>query len=159
MDDVERAREFALLDDPLTAWLEYIETHRAKAELRERCASALADDARYRNDERFVRVWLGVASVASDPKPVFAEMVVKNIGAELALFWVARAFVAEKAGDFTEAESLFARGAALNARPRDMLAKRRREFDRRMRRHWLTEAESRKAAESDAEPRRSPKPP
>ncbi|EGB02815.1 hypothetical protein AURANDRAFT_68540, partial [Aureococcus anophagefferens] len=127
MDDVEeRAREFALLDDPLTAWLEYIETHRAKAELRERCASALADDARYRNDERFVRVWLGVASVASDPKPVFAEMVVKNIGAELALFWVARAFVAEKAKDFTEAESLFARGAALNARPRDMLAKRRR---------------------------------
>ena len=161
MDDVEeRAREFALLDDPLTAWLEYIETHpRAKGKLRERCASALADDARYRNDERFVRVWLGVASAVADAKPVFAEMVIKNIGAELALFWVARAFVAEKARDFTEAEALFSRGAALNARPRDMLAKRRREFDRRMRRHWLTEAESRKAAESDAGPSSVAEPP
>ena len=130
--------------DPLADWLEYISTKpRAEAHrLRERCAAALADDARYRNDERFARVWLGIASAVEEPSRIFAEMVLKNIGDELALFWVARAFVAEKAKDFTEADALFARGTALGARPRDLLAKRRREFERRMKRHWLTQAES-----------------
>ena len=124
--------------DPLADWLEYISTKpRAEAHrLRERCAAALADDARYRNDERFARVWLGIASAVEEPSRIFAEMVLKNIGDELALFWVARAFVAEKAKDFTEADALFARGTALGARPRDLLAKRRREFERRMKRHW-----------------------
>ena len=125
--------------DPLAARLAEIavapdaERHR----LRQRCVEAFAADARYRGDERFARVWLALAAASPGPGAVFDAMARHRVGESLALVWVARAFVAEKAKKFAEADALFARGLEMNAKPRELLAKRRREFERRMRRHWL----------------------
>ena len=125
--------------DPLAARLAEIavapdaERHR----LRQRCVEAFAADARYRGDERFARVWLALAAASPDPGSVFDAMARHRVGESLALVWVARAFVAEKAKKFADADALFARGLEMNAKPRELLAKRRREFERRMRRHWL----------------------
>ena len=125
--------------DPLAARLAEIavapdaDRHR----LRQRCVETFAADAKYRNDERFARVWLALAAASPDPGVVFDAMARHRVGESLALVWVARAFVAEKAKKFADADALFARGLEMNAKPRELLAKRRREFERRMRRHWL----------------------
>ena len=125
--------------DPLAARLAEIavapdaDRHR----LRQRCVETFAADARYRGDERFARVWLALAAASPDPGAVFDAMARHRVGESLALVWVARAFVAEKAKKFADADALFARGLEMNAKPRELLAKRRREFERRMRRHWL----------------------
>ena len=127
--------------DPLAARLAEIavapdaERHR----LRQRCVEAFAADARYRGDERFARVWLALAAASPDPGAVFDAMARHRVGESLALVWVARAFVAEKAKKFADADALFARGLELKAAPQDLLVKRRREFERRMRRHWLNQ--------------------
>ena len=127
--------------DPLAARLAEIavapdaDRHR----LRQRCVETFAADARYRGDERFARVWLALAAASPDPGVVFDAMARHRVGESLALVWVARAFVAEKAKKFAEADALFARGLEMNAKPRELLAKRRREFERRMRRHWLNQ--------------------
>ena len=49
--------------DPLTTWLDRIAAAapRDRRDLRVACAYSLSDD--YKNDERFVRVWLDVAAV------------------------------------------------------------------------------------------------
>ena len=127
--------------DPLAARLAEIavapdaDRHR----LRQRCVETFAADARYRGDERFARVWLALAAASPDPGVVFDAMARHRVGESLALVWVARAFVAEKAKKFADADALFARGLEMNAKPRELLAKRRREFERRMRRHWLNQ--------------------
>ena len=70
-----------------------------------------AADARYRGDERFARVWLALAAASPDPGAVFDAMARHGrVGESLALVWVARAFVAEKAKRFADADALFARG-------------------------------------------------
>ena len=127
--------------DPLAARLAEIavapdaDRHR----LRQRCVEAFAADARYRGDERFARVWLALAAASPDPGAVFDAMARHRVGESLALVWVARAFVAEKAKKFADADALFARGLEKGAAPRELLEKRRREFERRMRRHWLNQ--------------------
>ena len=114
--------------DPLAARLAEIavapdaDRHR----LRQRCVEAFAADARYRGDERFARVWLALAAASPDPGAVFDAMARHRVGESLALVWVARAFVAEKAKKFADADALFARGLEMNAKPRELLAKRRR---------------------------------
>ncbi len=141
--------------DPLAARLAEIavapdaERHR----LRQRCVEAFAADARYRGDERYARVWLALAAASPDPGAVFDAMARHRVGESLALVWVARAFVAEKAKKFADADALFARGLELKAAPQELLAKRRREFERRMRRHWLNQQKA------PVVPREPPTPP
>ena len=147
--------------DPLAARLVEIavapdaDRHR----LRQRCVEAFAADARYRGDERFARVWLALAAASPDPGAVFDAMARHRVGESLALVWVARAFVAEKAKKFADADALFARGLEMNAKPRELLAKRRREFERRMRRHWLNQQQQAPVVPKEPVAREPPTPP
>ncbi len=147
--------------DPLAARLAEIavapdaDSHR----LRQRCVEAFAADARYRGDERFARVWLALAAASPDPGAVFDAMARHRVGESLALVWVARAFVAEKAKKFAEADALFARGLEKGAAPRELLEKRRREFERRMRRHWLNQQQQAPVVPKEPVVREPPTPP
>ena len=147
--------------DPLAARLAEIavapdaERHR----LRQRCVETFAADARYRGDERFARVWLALAAASPDPGAVFDAMARHRVGESLALVWVARAFVAEKAKKFADADALFARGLEKGAAPRELLAKRRREFERRMRRHWLNQQQQAPVVPKEPVVREPPTPP
>ncbi|KAJ1448357.1 hypothetical protein M885DRAFT_147390 [Pelagophyceae sp. CCMP2097] len=159
--------EIVSSEDPMVPWVHYI-TWAEKTDgvprnagriLRERCANAYitsercvfplttylsarresdAPFSRYRNDERYARVWLWLASAYEAEEPgssgplVFERLKEARVGAELALFWVAWAFIAEKARDFAQADALFASGTLAGARPQDMLARRRAEFERRL---------------------------
>ena len=147
--------------DPLAARLAEIavapdaDRHR----LRQRCVEAFAADARYRGDERFARVWLALAAASPDPGAVFDAMARHRVGESLALVWVARAFVAEKAKKFADADALFARGLEKGAAPRELLEKRRREFERRMRRHWLNQQQQAPVVPKEPVVREPPTPP
>uniref|UniRef100_A0A7S3JXA3 BUB1 N-terminal domain-containing protein n=1 Tax=Aureoumbra lagunensis TaxID=44058 RepID=A0A7S3JXA3_9STRA len=91
-----------------------------------------------RTDEEYLRLWLELASELDEPSYIFDRLESLKIGENHTLRWVAQAFVAEKAARYAEADEILSRGAACDAQPRALLAKRRREFDRRMKRHWLT---------------------
>ena len=72
-----QSREAALAayegDDPLAQWLEYVrwlevqlpEDTRKKFKVLEKCTRALKDDRKYRNDMRYVRLWIQYVSAAA----------------------------------------------------------------------------------------------
>ncbi|KAH8046467.1 hypothetical protein JL722_13660 [Aureococcus anophagefferens] len=141
--DDERARLEAALatdsDDPLAPWLAYVawlERERptdalAAFEVRERCARRFKDDAAYKNDERYVAVWLAYVDRLAKPDDAFK-------------------FIHKKKGRFKSAAELYERGAAKDAAPAGVLAAKRAAFDARRERR---EAPRREPAPS---PRRAP---
>lgn len=133
--------------ESLEHWLDYINwAERCAPEsvstLREQCGLALLEDERVKNDERYVRVWLSEASHVENPEHIFELLDSRAIGQALSLFWVAWAFVAEKAERFAVADQIYARGAAADAQPAELLRRRRREFERRMKRRYIQAADS-----------------
>ena len=102
----------------------------------------LSKDSSLLKDEDYLRCWLELASSVEEPDWVIDRVEALGVGEDLALRWVAQAFIAEKGAKYALADEIFSRGAARDAQPRDLLAKRRREFDRRMKRHWLSVASS-----------------
>lgn len=63
----------------------------------ERCTRALLGDERYKDDVRYLRVWLLHADCRSEPKEeVFAFLQQHDIGQRLALYHVARATCLER---------------------------------------------------------------
>jgi hypothetical protein len=100
-------------------------------ELLERCTRTFTHDPRYRNDERYIKVlyscvigwiahatvparlwqlWIKYADCMTDPDEIFKFMHKNKIGARVALFWVAWAFVNEKAGNDKFTDKLFVKG-------------------------------------------------
>ena len=76
----------------------------------------MKDDERYRDDLRYLKVWIAYADRVAHPAEIFRHLHKLHIGRTLALFWVAWAWVAEKAGDYKFADKLYAQGAAKDAR-------------------------------------------
>ena len=132
-------------DDPLVHWLSYIKFHqeaypsdtRAQFLLMERCARTIVAFPRYRDDVRFVRVCVLYADKTSSPSDIFKFLHQKGVGSRTALFWIAWAWVAEKAEDYRFAEKVFNKGISKKAKPIKMLEQRHKQFQRRMSRHWL----------------------
>lgn len=60
----------------------------------------------------------------------------------MSLFWVAWGFVAEKAENFKLADQIYQKGIKRLAEPKDVLQKRYHQFQRRMARHFLNQAEA-----------------
>lgn len=87
-------------------------------ELCERCTRALKDDARYRDDPRYLKVWIAYADRVGNPGDIFRHLHKARVGRSLALFWVAWAWVAEKSGDFKFADKLYAQGVTKDAQVR-----------------------------------------
>lgn len=132
-------------DDPLVHWLSYIKFHqeaypsdtRAQFLLMERCTRTIVTFPRYRDDVRFVRVCVLYADKTSSPSDIFKFLHQKGVGGRTALFWIAWAWVAEKADDYRFAEKVYLKGLSKKAKPTKMLEQRHKQFQRRMSRHWL----------------------
>jgi hypothetical protein len=80
-----------------------------------------------------------------------------QIGEKNALFWIAWAFVTEKVQNFKMTDQIFQKGIRKLAEPRDLLQKRYQQFQRRLARHYLNNAEPlvASATESDAHKRQA----
>ena len=94
-----------ILLDAYIAYFKWIRdtfpSNSAKAlHLLERCTCALKDNASLKNDLRFVKMWIEYADMVRTPGEIFSFMQSNKIGETVALFWVAWAFVAEKAENF-----------------------------------------------------------
>lgn len=143
--------EDALRKEPgsLSVWIKYIKWMQDRfpngskelLPLFERCTREFSKNPAYKNDERYIKIWIGYADMLPNPSEVFKYMRTEGIGEGLALYYVATAWTAERRKDFSLADKAYKVGLEKKAKPVDMLRKRHREFQRRMSRYLLNQVE------------------
>lgn len=131
--DTERARlEKALTaddwDDPLQAYLDYLEwTHchfpqgnnaeSGLLALLERCTLFFRDTPYYKDDPRYLKVWLEYAAYLDLPRDIFVYLAKKDIGRALALYYEEFARFLEANGAAADARQVLEVGLERAARP------------------------------------------
>ncbi|XP_010257073.1 PREDICTED: uncharacterized protein LOC104597306 isoform X2 [Nelumbo nucifera] len=98
----------------------------------QKCAQTFEDDRRYRNDMRYLRVWIQLLDFVDDPRALLKTMETNRIGTKLALFYQAYALYYEKLKKFEEAEKMFHLGVQNLAEPAGELQKSYDKFLQRM---------------------------
>jgi checkpoint serine/threonine-protein kinase len=99
-------------DDPLDAYWQYVRWLQTQSTLSttlskilETCVRRFKNDARYRNDPRYLKLWLLVAQQSKQPSDVFKYLSVNRIGIELALFYEEYAKLLETVGRYLGKDS------------------------------------------------------
>ncbi|KAH1567740.1 hypothetical protein KXX25_000132 [Aspergillus fumigatus] len=131
-------------DDPLDIYDRYVKwtlnaypSAQATAEsgllpLLERAVRAFLSSAHYKNDPRYLRLWLHYIRLFSDsPRETFAFLARHHIGEGLALFYEEFAAWLEGAGRWTQAEEVYRLGIDREARPTERLIRKYTEFQKR----------------------------
>lgn len=134
--------------DPIIHWLKYIKYHEetypsdthTQFLLMERCMHSLFNIPKYQNDVRFIRVCVLYADKTSNPNDQFKLYHKCKIGEKVAIFWLAWAWVAEKKKDYPFAEKIFRKAIQKEAKPKNKVEERYKQFQRRMSRYWLNNA-------------------
>ncbi|GAV88077.1 Mad3_BUB1_I domain-containing protein, partial [Cephalotus follicularis] len=131
--------------DPLLPWLRGIKKLKGSLTIEtlneklprflQKCTQEFEADRRYRNDLRYVRVWLQLMDFVDDPKALLRTMEVNRIGMMKSLFYQAYALYYEKQKKFEEAEKMYHLGVQNLAEPLDELQKSYEQFLHRMQRH------------------------
>jgi Mad3/BUB1 homology region 1 len=120
-------------DDPLASWIVQLQNlqHEPDALLPKlkRVCTMYQSEKRYRNDDRYVRLWIAFADSTGTPCKTFERMHSRSIGAKLALFWVAWSCAAHTAGDREEALRLLREGRDSGAQPLKMLQEMMQDLD------------------------------
>ncbi|KAF2319156.1 hypothetical protein GH714_013616 [Hevea brasiliensis] len=111
----------------------------------QKCTQTFESDRRYRNDLRYLRVWLQLMDYVDEPRALLRTMEMNAIGSKRSLFYQAYALYYEKMKKFEEAEKMYHLGCRtifiierlLNslAEPVDELQKSYEQFLQRMERH------------------------
>ncbi|CAO3641523.1 unnamed protein product [Mucor fragilis] len=130
-------------DDPLQTYISYIEwtiqmyPEGPKSQsnllwLLEDATTQFSDDARYRADPRFLKIWLEYAKHSEHRKSVYLHLMENNIGQELALFYEDYAAYYEQLEKMDEATQVFELGLAKEAVPLKRLRKNYDQFRARL---------------------------
>ncbi|XP_038065945.1 uncharacterized protein LOC119736026 [Patiria miniata] len=148
-----QAKEAALRsytgEDPLEPWDDYIKwTEQAYPNggkdsnfqvLLEKCLSKFKDEARYKNDIRYVSCWIKLANhFFNNPLEIFQFMRDQSIGTELSIFYEAWSSELEQHGNTKKADAVYREGLACHAQPRDRLEAAHREFQSRVARATMS---------------------
>ncbi|MCJ1393976.1 hypothetical protein MMC18_006853 [Xylographa bjoerkii] len=100
--------------------------------LLERATKSFQTVAHYKNDPRYLKLWLNYIRLFSDaPKETFAYLARHNIGEGLALFYEEFAAWLEGAGRCAQAEEVYKLGIEREARPAERLLRKFGEFQQR----------------------------
>ncbi|KAI9048335.1 hypothetical protein LZ554_008128 [Drepanopeziza brunnea f. sp. 'monogermtubi'] len=100
--------------------------------LLERATKTFQNSAQYKNDPRYLKLWLSYIRFFSDaPRETFAFLARHNIGEGLALFYEEFAAWLEGAGRWTQAEEVYKMGIEKEARPTPRLLRKYNEFQQR----------------------------
>lgn len=131
-------------DDPLDIFDRYIKwtmdaypTAQATAEsnllpLLERATKAFLTSTHYKNDPRYLKMWLLYIRLFSDsPRETYAFIARHNVGESLALFYEEFAAWLENAGRRAQAEEVYLSGIDREARPTERLIRKFGEFQHR----------------------------
>jgi checkpoint serine/threonine-protein kinase len=101
--------------------------------LLERATKAFLTSSHYKNDPRYVRLWLHYIRWFSDaPRETFAYLARHSIGEGLALFYEEFAVWLEGAGRWTQAEEVYKLGIEREARPTERLMRKFSQFQQRL---------------------------
>ncbi|XXG39801.1 hypothetical protein AAC387_Pa01g0667 [Persea americana] len=129
-------------NDPLLPWLqgigklkESLPPHLLKEKLPrflQRCVRTFESDKRYRNDLRYLRVWIQVMDYVDDPKGLLKAMEINKIGLKRAIFYQAYALYYEKLKKFEESDKMYHFGVQNLAEPLEELQKSYEKFLRRV---------------------------
>ncbi|CAH8389731.1 unnamed protein product [Eruca vesicaria subsp. sativa] len=127
----------------------------------QKCAQSFESDKRYRNDSRYIRVWLQLMDFVDDPRALLRTMEANSIGTKRSLFYQAYALHYEKLKRFEDAEKMYRLGVQNLAEPMDELQKSYLQFLSRMERHKKkkTQRQELKASEKHQKAERSQKEP
>jgi checkpoint serine/threonine-protein kinase len=140
----EELKTASELDDPLEVWLRYInwtiETfpsgHSSESgllPLLERATKEFLHDGQYKNDPRYLKLWVQYAQNFSDaPREVYAYLARNDIGQRLALFYEEYAALLETMGRKNQAAEIYQSGIENNANPIKRLQRKYDEFLQRM---------------------------
>ncbi|XP_052204191.1 uncharacterized protein LOC127809443 isoform X2 [Diospyros lotus] len=131
--------------DPLLPWLRGIRKMRDSLpsqflkeklpKFLQKCAQAFQNDRRYKNDLRYIRVWLQLMDFVDDPRVVLRTMEANCIGTKKSLFYQAYALYYEKVKKFEEADKMYHLGVQNLAEPIDELQKSYEQFLQRKERY------------------------
>lgn len=100
--------------------------------LLERATKAFLSSSHYKNDPRYLKLWLHYIRWFSDaPRETFAYLSRHNIGEGLALFYEEFATWLESAGRWTQAEEVYKLGVEREARPTERLMRKFSQFQQR----------------------------
>ncbi|KAI0864241.1 Mad3/BUB1 homology region 1-domain-containing protein [Xylaria cubensis] len=100
--------------------------------LLERATKAFIGSAQYRNDPRYLKLWLHYIHFFSDsPRETFVFLSRHSIGESLALFYEEYAEWLESAGRWGQAEEVYKLGIERDARPVQRLIRKFGEFEKR----------------------------
>jgi checkpoint serine/threonine-protein kinase len=140
----EELKTASELDDPLEVWLRYInwtvETfpsgHSSESgllPLLERATKEFFNDDRYRNDLRYLKLWIHYTQSFSDaPREVFVHLARNDVGQRLALFYEEWAALSETLGRKNQAAEIYQLGIDRNAQPIKRLERKFAEFHERI---------------------------
>ncbi|KAJ5123626.1 hypothetical protein N7448_009723 [Penicillium atrosanguineum] len=131
-------------DDPLDVYDRYVKwtlnaypSAQATAEsgllpLLERATKSFLSSTHYKNDPRYLKLWLHYIRLFSDaPRETFAFLARHHIGEGLALFYEEFAAWLEGAGRWAQADEVFRLGVDREARPAERLLRKYSEFQHR----------------------------
>lgn len=100
--------------------------------LLERATKAFQSASHYKNDPRYLKLWLSYIRFFSDsPRETFAYLARHNIGEGLALFYEEFAAWLESAGRWNQADEVYKLGIEREARPAERLIRKFAEFQHR----------------------------
>jgi len=100
--------------------------------LLERATKAFQSSTHYKNDPRYLKLWLHYIRFFSDtPRETFAYLARHGIGDGLALFYEEFAAWLETAGRWSQAEEVYSMGIDKEARPVERLVRKYGEFQHR----------------------------
>ena len=102
--------------------------------LLEQCTKEITDAHldMYRDDLRYLRVWMKYAHACRDPSEIFNYLQHRNIGQNYSLYYEARAAFYEIKGYHTKAMDTYHEGISRLAQPRERLQSKLEEFQHRM---------------------------
>ncbi|KAK5013565.1 protein kinase, partial [Cryomyces antarcticus] len=100
--------------------------------LLERATKAFLSSTHYKNDPRYLKIWLHYIRFFSDaPREAFAYLARHKVGDGLALFYEEFAAWLEGAGRWSQAEEVYSLGIDKGARPAERLLRKYGEFQHR----------------------------
>ncbi|KAJ4366577.1 protein kinase [Ascochyta clinopodiicola] len=100
--------------------------------LLERATKAFQSSTHYKNDPRYLKLWLHYIRLFSDtPQEIFRFLARHSIGDGLALYYEEFAAWLEGAGRFSQAEEIYNMGIEREARPTERLVRKYGEFQHR----------------------------
>ncbi|WFD23581.1 non-specific serine/threonine protein kinase [Malassezia equina] len=135
--------ENAEADDPLDAWCAYVKwcidnypdgksAESGIVPLLERATRTFRASEQYRNDSRYLRLWILYAQHTDVPRDVFQFLLANEMGTNLASLYEELANVLESDGAFDEADETYKLGIARRASPLDRLKRRYNEYQQRI---------------------------